>query len=98
MRRPRHPHKLHGWAGIVLRALSTIDIVLGGRNSRAAGLPMYTGLPMYKYLGAFLRGRLPLMCGSLSTCRMTRFLTSAASSTRTPKPEIARCPSPISPD
>lgn len=49
----KHPHKLHGRAGIVLRALGAIDIVLWDRNPHAAGLPLY------KYLGAFLRGAVP---------------------------------------
>ena len=37
---------LHGRAGVILRAISALDIALWDRNARAAGLPLY------KFLGA----------------------------------------------
>lgn len=44
---------LHGRAGSVMRAISALDIALWDRNARA------TGLPLYKYLGAFRENRVP---------------------------------------
>jgi L-alanine-DL-glutamate epimerase-like enolase superfamily enzyme len=44
---------LHGRAGLVMRALSIVDIALWDRNARAAGLPLY------KYLGAAHEGTVP---------------------------------------
>ncbi|MEO8882272.1 MAG: mandelate racemase/muconate lactonizing enzyme family protein [Devosia sp.] len=44
---------LQGRAGTVLRALSTLDTALWDHNARAAGLPLY------KYLGAVAKDRVP---------------------------------------
>ncbi len=44
---------LHGRTGVVMRALSAIDIALWDRNARACGLPLY------KYLGAYARDSVP---------------------------------------
>jgi L-alanine-DL-glutamate epimerase-like enolase superfamily enzyme len=44
---------LHGRAGSVMRALSSIDIALWDMNSRRAGLPLY------QYLGAKVEDRVP---------------------------------------
>ncbi len=44
---------LHGRTGSVMRAISALDIALWDRNARSAGLPLY------KYLGAFLGGTVP---------------------------------------
>jgi len=48
-----HEALLQGRAGVVMRALSAIDIALWDLNSRSAGLPLY------KYLGAYLEDRVP---------------------------------------
>jgi L-alanine-DL-glutamate epimerase-like enolase superfamily enzyme len=44
---------LQGRAGVVMRALSALDIALWDRNARAAALPLY------QFLGAFRDGRVP---------------------------------------
>ncbi len=44
---------LHGRAGVVMRALSIVDIALWDRNARAADLPLY------RYLGAAMDGVAP---------------------------------------
>src|SRR5690606_36438569 len=44
---------LQGRAGVVMRAISAIDIALWDANARAAGLPLY------RYLGAAEPGRVP---------------------------------------
>ena len=44
---------LNGRAGVVMRAISAIDIAIWDRNSRAAGLPLW------RYLGSARSGRVP---------------------------------------
>ncbi len=44
---------LQGRAGVVMRAISAVDIALWDRNARAAQLPLY------KYLGAYREGTVP---------------------------------------
>ena len=55
---------LHGRAGVVMRALSAIDIALWDRNARAAGLPLHKFLgsvcdrvPTYASGGYYLAGK-----------------------------------------
>jgi L-alanine-DL-glutamate epimerase-like enolase superfamily enzyme len=57
---------LQGRAGIVLRAISALDIALWDRNARAAGLPLYKFLgavtdrvPAYASGGYYLAGKTP---------------------------------------
>ena len=45
---------LQGRAGAAVRALSALDIALWDHNARAAGLPLW------KFLGAFFRGSVPI--------------------------------------
>jgi L-alanine-DL-glutamate epimerase-like enolase superfamily enzyme len=58
---------LQGRAGVVMRAISTIDIALWDRNARAAALPLYKFLgavhdksvPAYASGGYYLQGKTP---------------------------------------
>lgn len=62
---------LHGRTGSVMRALSAVDIALWDRNSRSAGLPLYSYLgayqresvPAYASGGYYLEGKTPRMLG-----------------------------------
>ncbi len=62
---------LHGRTGSVMRALSAVDIALWDRNSRSAGLPLYSYLgayqresvPAYASGGYYLEGKTPPMLG-----------------------------------
>jgi L-alanine-DL-glutamate epimerase-like enolase superfamily enzyme len=58
---------LQGRAGVVMRAISTLDIALWDRNARAAGLPLYrylgavheASVPAYASGGYYLEGKTP---------------------------------------